>query len=897
MSRLREMFARVAALFRFRVHDADMDEEFAAHLAMATEDYIAQGLEPKAARRAALIDFGGVQQAREQHRESRGLPALESWARDIQLAMRSLRRDPSLSFFAIAIVALGIGAATLVFSVTNTLLLQPLPFEDPDRLVWIANGSSPNLSAQTIQVGNLLDLRERSQTFEDMAGFYAFYGPGDLHIDGEMGPQRITGVPLTGNFLDLLGVEPVLGRGFTEDEVRDRARVILVGNRLWRSRYDRDPSVVGRSLRLDGEPATIIGVLPPEFDFERILTPGRSADVFVPFPLDEENDRRGNTLAVIGRLKPGLDLALAQRELTQLAEEIQAQQIERRNDISPGLAPLHGRVSGATRPSLFVLSGAVGLLMLLVCANLSNLLLARASTRRKEMAIHVAMGASRGRLLRRLLLESLALSLLGAGLGLALAVVGAQALAQLDGTEIPLLHEVRIDGWVVGFCVGLATLVGLGFGVVPALQASATSPARAMRATERNTGDGRGASIRQVLVVGEVALACVLLVGVGLFSRSLVSALGAERGFQSDNVVALRVDPPRGSLEPQQQLALYDELLRSVRGAPGVTHAGLTDALPLGDNFGWRVWDTRPEGASEEDQALLPLIRVVDSGFREALGVRLIAGRFFEAGDARPPEAYGPDGVDVDFDRVVVVNDAFARQLFPQIASPGEAVGRRLVTGEREYRIVGVVAEARYFDLERPSGPEMYLSVRQMPWSNSMDLVVRTAGDPAPHLSGIRAALREAAPRLPVEGLRTMDSLVERATFDRRAVTGLLGGFAGFGWLLAALGVYSVIAYSVAQRRRELGVRMAFGATGRRVGWSVVLQTLRPVLLGVVVGVASATSLGRLIGSQLYGVETGDPVAVGTAVLVLLFSAVLAAYLPARRAARLDVADVLRSEG
>ena len=896
MSWLRELLASVAALVGFRRQDAEMDEEFAAHLDMATDDYIAKGMNPEEARRAALLDFGGVQQAREQHRESRGLPAAESWVRDVRLAARSLRRDASLSVFAIAIVALGIGAATLVFSVTNTLLLQPLPFEDPERLVWIANGTSRNLSAQTLQVDNLLDLRDGSQNFEDMAGFNAFYGPGDLHIDGEMGPQRITGVPISGNFLDLLGVEPLLGRGFSPEEVRDRAPVLLLGHHLWKSRYDGDPSVVGRALRLNDEPATIIGVLPPTFDFERILTPGRSADVFLPYPFDADNNRRGNTLAVIGRLRAGAQVEAAQQELTRLAEAIEAKEIERRNGVRPRLIPLHGRVSGSTRPSLLVLSGAVGLLLLLVCANLSNLLLARATGRRREMAVHIALGASRGRLVRRLLLESLLLSGLGASLGVAFAAAGARSLAQLEGTAIPLLHQVRLDATVLGFSIGAATLVGLLFGVAPALQASTTSPAGAMRHGTRTAGDRGSSLLHRGLVVCEVALACVLLMGVALFARSLWSALETDLGFDPEHVVSVRVDPPRSRVDRDQQFEYYQGLLRAVRSLPGVRSAGLTDALPLGDNFGWRTWSSRAVGAEAEEESLSPLVRIVDAEYAGTMGLRLLAGRFIEESDTRHALAEQPEDGQELGERVVVVNEAFAKQLWPQDQSPADAVSRRVSSGGREYLVVGVVGEARYFDLERPTGPEMYFSLRQVPWFSSLDLVLRTDGDPALHVPAIRRAIRSVDPALPLETFYTMESLIDAATFDRRAVTGLLSGFAGFGWLLAALGVYSVIAYTVAQQRRELGVRMAFGATRLRVGYGVVLRNLRPIGLGLAVGVTAALGLGRLASSQLYGVRAADPASLSFAVAVLLGSAIIAAYLPARRAARLDVAEVLRAD-
>ncbi|MCG8461874.1 MAG: hypothetical protein MI919_36790, partial [Holophagales bacterium] len=433
---------------------------------------------------------------------------------------------------------------------------------------------------------------------------------------------------------------------------------------------------------------------------------------------------------------------------------------------------------------------------------------------------------------------------------------------------------------------------GALFGVYPALRASSTAPAEAMRGDHRSTGHVASTRVRQALVVSELALACVLLVGVGLFSRSWLAALSTELGFDTENIVALRADLPRGALETAERLARFDQLLAAARALPEVSSAGVTDALPLGDNFGWRAWNARAGHWTEEDDAVSPLVRVVDGGYWSALGLRVVAGRpILDSDRARPAADDGEPEAD---ERVVVVNEALAGLLWPEAESWNEVLSRTLVSSGHEYRVVGVVAETRYFSLERASGPEMYFSFRQVPDMSSVDLVMRTRVDPAEALPSIRRALSAAAPGLPLSEMRTMDSLMDRSTFRRRAVLGVLSGFGGFGLLLAVLGVYSVIAYTVAQNRRALGVRMAFGATGEQVSRELVRRMLKPITLGSAAGLLAALWLAQAVASQLYGVSPGDPLTYGAVALVLVGSGLVAAYLPARRAASMEVAEVLR---
>jgi predicted permease len=624
-----------------------------------------------------------------------------------------MRRDAGLSTFAILIVGLGVAANSTVFSIVNALLLRPLPFDDPGRLVWIANGDSENLSEQAVQVSNLLELRAQSQSFSEVAGYSPFYGVDNIRLTGAGEPERLTGFPVTEDFFRLLGIQPHLGRFFTADECLSKTPITAVlSHGFWQRRFAADPSVIGRSITLDDGPVTVIGVLPASFDFA-VFTPGSRADLFFPFPLSSEPNRQGNMLALIGRLKPGVALKTAQAEATLIGERIRTGRNEGvwRNAFRPNLSTLRDRVSGRFRYALLVLAGAVGFLMLLVCANLSNLLLARASVRQKEMAIRTALGADRWRLVRQMLIESVALSCCGAALGLALTSAGTTLLAHLDGTNIPLLQNIRIDATVLAFTLLVAALTGIVFGLMPALQASAAAPQSALKESSRGSIGGRDRGrMRGSLVVCEIALACVLLTGAGLLTRSLIRVLDVELGFETNNVLALRIDPSKAYSTHVQKVNYFDEVLGSVRSVPGVEAAGITDALPLGHNFGWREWSVEAKGqVYERDRRPHSLVRIVDDSYLKTLKIPLLAGRTFDAGDntsAKP---------------VIMINETLARTLWP-----GEdPVGRIAQTLGRDWQVIGIVAGVRYFGLEKDSGAEMYLPIRQTGDFSSVDLVIR----------------------------------------------------------------------------------------------------------------------------------------------------------------------------
>jgi predicted permease len=655
----------------------------------------------------------------------------------------------------------------------------------------------------------------------------------------------------------------------------------MLSQGFWKRRMAADPGIVGRTITLDGEPATVIGVLPESFDFAAVFKPGSRVDLFTPFPLSPQKHAQGNTLAIIARLTPGADIRTAQAEVTTIGENIRAERKKnlRRNEFKPRLSTLRERVSGKFQYALLVLVGAVGFLMLLVCANLSNLLLVRASVRQKEMAIRSALGAARRQLIRQMMLESVTLAGCGAAVGVILAYVGTSALASLENAAIPLLRDVRLDGVALAFAVLLALLTGVIFGFAPALQLSAVPLSKAMNEGGR-ASIGGGGWLRRAFVVAEVALVCILLTGAGLLGRSLVRVLDVELGFDKDNVVALRVDPSQTYSTQEKRNAYFEEILRSVRTIPGVQAVGLTDALPMGDNFGWRTWDVVAKGqVVEPGSRLSPLVRMVDTGYLAAMKIPLRAGRAFTPADNKNSE------------RVIIINEDLARALWP-----GEdPLGRIITTSNEDRRVVGVVGGVRYFAPERGAGSEMYMPIAQTGDHQVVDLVVRTSVAPSSLAPAIRGALKQVDPNLPASQFRTMQQLVDESVFPRRFIVLLVVGFAAFGLILASLGIYAVISYSVTQRQQEIGIRMALGESARNLQRRFVGQTMKLALMGLLIGVPASWMVARAIQGLLFGVTSSDPVTFTSVLAVLSAVAALAGYLPARRAARMNPLDALRT--
>lgn len=804
---------------------------------------------------------------------------LDILRQDLRYSLRTFRRDVGFFAFVVLITGLGIGASATVFSVVETLVLRPPPFDRPGELVWVTNHDVSGLSGQTTQVGHMLDLRERTRSLSALTGYFAFYGVGDSLLSGKGEPERLSGVPVSDNFFQTLGVQPQVGRLFSPEECAwNGPKAVLLSHALWERRFGGDPAVVGSALILNGEPHTVVGVLPASFDFASVFAPGNRFDLFFPFPLCDQTNRQGNTLAMIGRLKPGVTAAQAGAELKVLGAQLTREHPDR-NSFEGYVKPLADQVTGRFRLAVWVLAGAVGLVMLIVCANLSNLLLARNAVRRKEIAIRAALGAGRGRLVAQMLTEGMVLSCSGAAFGLLLAVAGTRALSRLEAVSVPLLGGLHADGTVLAFTAAMAVLTGVVFGVAPALQADSSALRAALRDGTRGSTHGRRqAWLGKGLVISEVAFACVLLVGAGLLIRSLVEVLDVKMGFRAAQAATIRVDLERRDATPEQLTAYYDEVLRRVRGIPGVERAAITDALPLGRN---RTWGVRVRGVTfERGKFPSAFVRIVSDGYAAAMAIPVKAGRDISAADIATSEP------------VIVVNETMARALWPG----QDPIGKALGACGAERRVVGVLGDVRHLALEQGSGNEMYLPIRQCNDESSADLVVRSTLPPSQLAPALRAALKPLAPNLPSQEIRPLQQLVDRSVSSRRFLVLLLGGFAVFAVVLASLGIYALVSYSVNQRTQEIGIRLALGAPARGVRVSIVVQTLSLAAVGILVGAVASWGMARVVRGLLFGVTPGDPGTFGATLLVLVVVAVSAGYLPARRASLVDPLSALRSE-
>jgi predicted permease len=848
-------------------------QELQFHIEAMAEDFMAEGMPEPQARAAAQRKFGNMTQTSEEARSTWIARWISDLMQDLRHSFRGMRRDAGFTAFTILIAGLGIGASSTVFSVVNALLLRPLPFRDPGRLVWITNGDDWT----NIQAEHYSDLRELNRSFSDLAGF-AGYGVGDRQLTGDGEPERLTSVPVTGNFLAVLGVQPAIGRSFTTEECQGKysaPQAMLLSHAFWRRRFAADSNVVGRKLTLNNRPVTVVGILPESFDFGSVFASGTPIDIVVPWPLTDKTKPAGNTMKLIGRLKPGGTVRGAQAELTTLGKQLESRHPER-NPLGPLLVPLERHVSGPVSPALFVLACAVGVVMLIVCANLSNLQLARLGTRQKEIALRAALGAGRFRLLRQMLTESVALSCCGAVMGLALAVAGTRELAHLHAFNLPLLASIRVDGSALLFILLAAFASGVLFGLLPALQVTSLSLREGMQDAGRGSSGGkRHAWVRDALVVSELAFACILLVGAGLLIRSFLRVLDVNPGFQPERAAALRIVPSFRISGSAQQNSFIDDVLNRARSVPGIVAAGITDVLPLRDD---RAWGVAAKGqVYEKGHHPEAYIRVVTDGYFAAAGIPLRSGREFSEHDRTSSE------------RVVVVNETLARTLWP-----GQNPLGQMIATDGGRRVVGVVADVRHATLEASGGSEMYLPMRQTGDYAAMQLVVRTALPPDSLAAGVRTALRPLDPNLPVREFVTFQDLVDRAVSPRRFLVLLLAGFAAFALILASLGIYAVISFSVSQRVQEIGIRMALGASAADLQRGIVLRTLGLAALGLTLGMAASRVLSTALGSLLFGVTSGDPLTfIGGGTLLIAVAAV-AGYVPAWRASRIDPMTALR---
>jgi predicted permease len=888
----RRSLSRLRAFFFKSQLEADLEIEIQAHIDLAFEENLRSGLSPLEARRQALVGFGSIDLAKYQQREARGLMKLDILVQDLRYTLRTFSRDRGFTLVAILILALGIGANIAVFSVVNHLLLRPLPFPDADRLVWIAPPPTKcGLSCATFSTDAYDQFRTHTRSYQDVTGYFAFSGTDNLSLDLGGAPIPATSIDVIANFFHLLGVQAAMGRTFTADDGRDGAApVVLLTDAWWRRQFNADPAIVGKSFDMNGRQTTVIGVLPKSFDFGSVFSPGVKIDAITPLDLYGPPRDWGNIITMIGRLKPGATLVQATGD-AEAASAIMCWNLKQpdscgqyKDQVVP--FALKEYVSGKLHNSLVVLWCAVGAILLIACVNLSNLMLARAAARSKEFAMRSALGAGRARIVRQLMTESLILSAAGAVLGLGLAWAIVAWLAHQGAVALPLLSTLSIDARALGWTVLIAIFAAAFFGLVPGLRIAGGNLTEALKDSGAGQGQGRKHErLRAILVVSEVALACVLLVGAGLLLRSFVKVLDVDLGFEPDRAAAVKVDfdanvpnDKTGALSAQKRRNIFQQLLTRVEAIPGVEAAGMTDYLPLGQN---RAWGTpTPKGRNRKDfkDAPSPLVYVTSPGLIRAMGTRL-RGRDFTWDD-------GPES-----ENVVLINEAMARTYWPN----ADAVGQLLAGGNNgDLRVIGVVDNVHEESVEGETGWQIYYPMTQASPSGA-ELVVRTKLPPATLALSVMSALRQLNPKQTQAEFRPIAALVSHATSPRRFFMLLVASFAGLGLLLAALGIYGVISYSVTQRTQEIGIRMALGSTAGKVQRNVLLSTLRLALVGVAAGAAASLVVSRAIAALLFDTAPRDPITFAAMVLLIGAVALLAGYLPARRASRINPMVALRN--
>jgi putative ABC transport system permease protein len=807
---------------------------------------------------------------------------------DLRYAVRMLAKNPGFTMAAVLTLALGIGANTAIFSVVNTVLLKPLPYAEPDRLVAVESMNTRSAPVPfPLSYPDFFDFRASNHVFDDLVTSRG----AQLTLTGAGTPVQLDGNMVTWDLFPALGIQPELGRGFLQAEEAAGTHVVVLSHALWQRQFGGDRGIVGRTITLDRKPYIVVGVAPAGFAFpvnepniqlwttiaeDRVAPPGDQ-------PVTEQ--RGAHMLRALGRLRPGVTVEQARAALDVIARALAKQYPDTNtNTARASVRPELETLVGESRTPLLILLGAVGLVLLIASANIANLLLARAANREQEMAVRAAMGASRGRVVRQLLTESLLLASLGGAAGMALAEYALGAVLPLGGQSIPRLAQAGIDGRVLGFSLLLSFLTSIFFGLAPALRASKIDLTSSLRERSRASTETHN-RVRSALVIAQVTLGLVLVTGAGLLMASFLRLERSDLGFKPDHLLSFQFSLPEPQYNTAQQLAFYDQLLERMRALPGVKGAAGVWPLPLGGDNATVVFniEERPTGPTNRPNARMAF---ATPGYLSTAGIPLLKGRFFSEHD------------DLKAPRVLLVNKAFADKFFP-----GEGVIGKHITpgatapGEKEtlHEIIGVVGSAKLFALDAEPEPIYYFPYKQLAWMPP-PVILRTVVPPRTLESAVRQQVAAIDPMVPVFQVRTMDELLSTQITEPRFHTVLLGCFAGMALLLATVGVYGAMAYSVARRTREIGVRIALGASHATVLSMVLKQALVLVTAGLALGLGASLAAARLLQSMLFGVSTGDPVVLGLSGLLVGFTGLLAAYLPARRAASVDPMVALRCE-
>jgi predicted permease len=878
-----------SVLRRSRV-EQELAKELRFHLESETDANVRLGLPPADAIRAAVHRLGGVAQIQEECRDMRRTDLLENLVRDLQYAIRTLAGSPGFAAVIVLTLALSIGANSAIFSVIDGVLLRPLPYPRADRIVRIffSSGTYPKFPLNPL---DLRDIRARNHAF----GCIAAITRKDRQLSGDLQPERLSGFRITAGYFRVLGIPLALGREFTtDDELPGRGNIAILSNRIWRSRFTADLRIIGRKIILDDEAFTVAGVMPPGVQHPgneyHGVRDGETVDVWTPFTYNPSDQSRGSHyLEGIARLKDGVTVEQAQADMEMQVAQLGREHPNSIRDWHPLVIPLYTEMVGSSRRLLLVLLGAVGLVLLIACANAANLLLARATARQREIAVRAALGAGRSRLVRQMLAESLLISLIGGGLGAAIAVAGVKALTALLPADFPRAAAIHVNPAVFAFTLGIALATGVLFGLAPAVQAARTDLQQALREGGRATAGARHLWLRNALVVGEVSLACVLLIGAGLMLRSFVNLLRTDPGFRARHVLTAGISLPDAQYHKRADvIRFYDRLSTQLKSIPGVRFAGAGSDLPWtgwDDNIGGFTIEGTDPATNEQHNARY---HVASEDFFQALGVPLVRGRFFTP----------HDNGNKDVPAAIIINRQMARMYW----GTGDAVGRRITFSdhpkEEEWMtVVGVVGDVKDRPSDAAAHPGLWWPVLQEPFGFSdMSITVSANTDPGALAAQVREAVRSLDPNLAMSDVRLMDEIAGNSFSTARFALFLVALFAALAVTLAGIGIYGVISYSVGQRTHEFGLRMALGARPGDVIRQVMAQGVRLALGGIGLGIVAALALGRVLWSLLYQVSATDPLTFASVALAAIAIALLACYIPARRATTADPAAALRAE-
>ena len=889
MDKLSQLWRRLLFYLRRDQFDRELEEEMRFHIEMKAEENAEAGMGPLEARFAAQRQFGNQTLLREVSRDMWAVRSIETLFQDLRYGARMLAKNPGFTLVAVITLALGIGANSALFSVVNAILLRPFPYGEPERLVvvWETQLSS-GLPAMFASPPNYRDWRAQQTVFEEMAAF----NPRGFFIARDAEQTLAHGAQVSATLFPLLQVKPLLGRTFSPDEEKPGAnRVVILGYGLWRRGFGADKNVIGGSVIINEQPYTVIGVMPPEFNFpppidlEGTSLPQRN-ELWVPFDLGRNAEQRGaHFMTVIARLKPGVAIERAGEEMNAIAGRLERQHPASNTGWKIALVPLNQQVLGKVDTALMALLAAVGFVLLIACVNVANMLLARSAGRSREFAIRSALGAGQWRLIRQSLTESALLGLLGGTAGLLLAYWGVKLIVGVAPQNVPRLEEVAVDTTVVVFTLAISLLTGVLAGIIPALRGFATGLYQALKESGRTSAEaGSAIWLRDGLVIAEVALALALLAGAGLFARSFLRLRGVDKGFQSENVLTMRVRLPQSKYQqPSARSAAFTELERRLKTLPGVESVAFTSDIPIGSD--WQGTDFMVEGEAPlpPDQERQINWTTITPGYLRTMGITLLRGRDFNEQDG--PEA----------PKVVLVNETLARRNFPN----ADPIGKRIIAGfstQFAREIIGVVKDIKHSDLQSASAAQVFAPFHQTSFSATLSLLIRSHAPPASVFNAARDQIRDFERGSAIYDPRTLDQVVADSVALPRFSMLLTGLFAVASALLAAAGVYGVVSYTVSQHTREIGVRMALGAEPRDILKLVIRQGLRPILIGVVIGLTASVTLTRLLSGLLFGVSATDPLTFTVIALLLTFVALLACWIPARRAAKVDPMTALRFE-